>query len=194
VTITGFHFAGGLPDPETQGDTIVFAVQSWATSDIDSGIIEPMVTGTILGLVDSTGHTSVTPSHNADFANVGTAGEFVGGAEDDRADVITYQIGTALTGAQNLQNNLGDSQGNFLLNSGGLAPDTQVDILVAYARITGPGTTDITIADVTLTNTESGFENDTEHLNPVVHDLVHIANPLGVGVGALFDHNVFFVA
>jgi hypothetical protein len=199
VTINNFHFAGGTADPETQGDTIVFAVQSWATSDINDGKIDVPGTsndfpGTILGLVDSTGHQSVSPSHNADFANVGTAGEPVGGSIGDRADVITYEIGTALTGAQNLQSNLGDSQGNFLLNSGGLAPGTEVDILVAYARITGPGTTDITIADVTLTNTEGGFEANTENLNPVVHDLVHIANPLGVGVGALFDHNVFFVA
>ena len=143
--------------------------------------------------MDSSGHTSIDPGDNADFANVGQAGDFVGGSFFDRADVIAYEIGTALTGAQNLQNNLGDSQGNFKLNFGGLAPFTEVDILVAYNRqpVSG-GPTDITIADVTLTNAHSHFEADTENLQPVVHDLVHI--PTTLGVGALFDHNVFFVA
>jgi hypothetical protein len=195
VTINGFHFANTFSNPNTMGDTIVFGVQSWATGagtidNFASGVPDDDFAGIILGLVGSDGHTTVGHEQKADIVNVGTAGAFVGGSPTDFGTVITDSIAT-YANAQDLQNNLRDSGGNFLLNLGGLAGHTEVDILVAYKQVTAGGT-NVTIADVTLTNTGAGFQNDTEHLNPVVHDLVHITTVLGVT--ALGDHNVFFMA
>ena len=83
---------------------------------------------------------------------------------------------------------MGSSSGNFLLFGSGVAAHTEVDILVAYQ--TG---TSINIADVTLTNADSGASHkDTDLLNPVVHDLVHITTTLGLA--NLTAHNIDFLA
>ena len=112
--------------------------------------------------------------------------------------VITDSIAPFYANAQQLQNALNQKgAGDFNLNGPGVAGHSEVDILVAYSQQTAPGVTNITIADVTLTDTSDGFLTDTADLHATVHDLVHISTtgtPGVIGLSDLGPHNVFFMA
>ena len=101
-------------------------------------------------------------------------------------------INGAYNNAAAFQNAIGnDSIGSFNLTNGGVAPDTTVDMLVAYNLSAGG----IAIADVTLSNTSISRQIDTAHLNPQVHNLV-VINPTvtNVGLGNFDAHNIWFTA
>jgi hypothetical protein len=199
VTINGFHLGGPLPAGE--GDTIVFGVADWAvtpaagTQTIDyydypnpitepHGTVESSFTGVVAGLVESDGATTMPLG----FASYTTVGSSEGPSNPvSLADIINDNIGPIYANAQALQNALAQAGGNITLNGAGVAADHEVDILVAYT--TG---TSINIADVTLTNTTGSAVFDTDALNPVVHDLVHIVTTLGLA--NLTAHNIDFLA
>jgi hypothetical protein len=213
TTINGFHLGGPLGGG-AKGDTIVFDVSSWATTPLVPGVVPgtfvlgttliddftttsgPDFVGTVLGLVESDGETTV-PLGFATYVDVATANTPL----TIVADIILDDIAPVYANAAALQAALSTvAVGNILLGppGSGVAPHTEVDILVAYNSLDAKGNAIISIADVTLTNTTApgtGVLNtfDTAALHPVVHDLVHIANPLGLGLANLTPHNIDFL-
>jgi hypothetical protein len=212
VTINGFNFEGPLVGSSSiptgfanPGDTIVFGVQSWASTSAGNLGTTPMGHfsgfGTVLGLVESDGETTMVTGA-ATYAEVSQAGAFATILPPDTpaglpGKVIVDSIAPSYADANALQGALSDttSIGDFKLAGAGMAGRTEADILVAYQL--SPSTAlpngAIAIADVTLTNTTGGFLTDTADLNPVVHDLVHITTTSSTfGLGNFGPHNIWF--
>jgi hypothetical protein len=192
VTINGFHFGGPLGGGN-QGDTIVFAVASWATGAATS----PAGITSIDGLVMDDGATTMVFSVTTPtvYDTVGSA--FPPSGQLTLANVVLDAIGPVYANAAALQQALGThAVGNLDLAGTGVAAHTEVDILVAYN--TG---TSVNIADVTLANTSAAALTDTAAIAALgtaagtvtlaVHDLVHITSTLGL---ANFSaHNIYFI-
>jgi hypothetical protein len=116
--------------------------------------------------------------------------------------------GITFANAGDVMNKIGNSGGNIILPGsgvlGGSGVGSEVDMIIAYSSVDPiSGKPDVVLADLTLTNTNTGGthpigEHNTDNLFPVVHDLVHLlpaaGQPVNITAASLSAHNIFFVA